>query len=217
MKYLKEYSEYQPEENQVSRWIEYIEENYQIKTEKEDKFIMIDDKPFYLTGFMFNKGRITNSLFWDIISSKKESKIHEPSLRKAIREWINSNRTQLNESKKDKPNFKKVEIDGFIVYYGKDASANEYVTFELSSPEDYWFHAKGVPGSHVLIKVNDKIPTPEIIEKVAKIAAKNSKSDKEQVLVVYCKKRFVTKKQGDPLGKVIVDETNSYKEIVSKN
>ena len=217
MKYIKEFHEYEPETDQVSRWFDYIQKNYIIGDYHGNKYIMVDEKPQYLSGYMFNKGKLTNLLFWDIKSSKEESKIHDPSLRKAIKEWIDSNRENLNESKKDKPNFKKVEIDGFLVYYGKDASANEWVTFELSSPEDYWFHAKGVPGSHVLIKVKDKIPTKETIKKVAQIAAKNSQSGKEEVLVVYCKKKFVTKKQGDPVGKVVVDESNSYKETVPKN
>jgi predicted ribosome quality control (RQC) complex YloA/Tae2 family protein len=61
----------------------------------------------------------------------------------------------FNESKLDKPNYKKLDIDGFLVYQGKDAKANDYITFELSSDEDYWFHAKGVPGSHILIKVKE--------------------------------------------------------------
>jgi len=124
---------------------------------------------------------------------------------------------RFNESKKlDKPNYKKLDVDGFIVYQGKDARANDYVTFELSSDEDYWFHAKGVPGSHVLIKVKDKIPTKEVIKKVAQISAKNSKSDKEDVLIVYCKKKFVKKESGMNPGQVKVDYNNAYEITVSK-
>ena len=122
----------------------------------------------------------------------------------------------FNESKLDKPNVKKHDIDGFLVYQGKDAKSNDYVTFELSSDEDYWFHAKGVPGSHILIKVKDKIPTKEVIKRVAKIAAKNSKSDKEEVLIVYCKKKFVKKDSGMNSGQVRVDYNNAYEITVSK-
>lgn len=210
MRYIKEFHEYEPDENSVSKWIEWIKQNYTIGIDQGDKYIIIDEKPFYLTGFRFNKGNLSNSLFYDITSGEKshdQMDIHEPSLRKAIKNWIDINQ----------PKFKRLEIDGFVIYYGKDASANEWVTFELSSPEDYWFHAKGVPGSHVLIKVKDKIPTEETIKKVAQIAAKNSKSDKEEVLVVYCKKKFVTKKPGTAVGKVEVDESNSYKIMVPKN
>lgn len=126
-------------------------------------------------------------------------------------------RDSVVESKKDSPKVKKSEIDGFLVYQGRDAQSNEYVTFELSDPEDYWFHAKGVPGSHIIIKVKNNIPTEQTIKKVAQIAAKNSKSDKEEVLVVYCKKKFVTKKEGSAVGKVEVDYKNSHEIIVPKN
>jgi len=123
---------------------------------------------------------------------------------------------KFNESRKDRPNYKKLDIDGFLVYQGKDAVSNDYVTLELANDEDYWFHARGVPGSHVVIKVKDKIPTKEIITQSAKIAAKNSKSDKDEILVVYCKKKFVKKEPGMNPGQVKVDYNNSYEITVSK-
>lgn len=120
------------------------------------------------------------------------------------------------ESKLDRPNYKKLDIDGFIVYRGKDAKSNDYVTFELSDNEDYWFHAKGVPGSHILVKTKDKVPSIDVIKKVAQIAAKNSKSDKNDVNIVYCKKKFVRKERGMNDGQVKVDYKNSYEITVSK-
>lgn len=123
-----------------------------------------------------------------------------------------------NESKKsNKPNIKKLEIDGFTVYVGRDALSNDYLTFEVSDDEDYWMHAKGVPGSHVVIKVGDSVPGLDIIKKTAKLAAKNSKSDEEKVNVVYCKKKFVKKEPGMNIGQVKVDYSNSYEITVSKN
>ena len=116
----------------------------------------------------------------------------------------------FNESKVDKPNIKKYDIDGFVIYQGRDAVSNDYITFEMSDPDDYWFHAKGVPGSHLLLKVKDRLPTDDIIKSVAKIAAKNSKSPEDNVLVVYCKKKFVSKKKEMKPGQVIVDYKNSY-------
>ena len=123
---------------------------------------------------------------------------------------------RFNESKKDRPNYKKLDIDGFVVYQGKDAAANDYITLELSDDNDYWFHAKGVAGSHILIKVKDRIPTMETIKEVAKIAAKNSKSTDDNVLVVYCKKKFVKKEKGMNAGQVKVDYTNAHEITVSK-
>lgn len=119
------------------------------------------------------------------------------------------------ESKKDKfPNIKKVDVDGFIVYIGRDAKSNDHLTFNVADKEDIWFHAKGVPGSHVIIRIKDNLPTPEVIKKVANIVAKNSKSKSDKTIVVYCKSKFVKKEPGMNPGQVKVDYTNAQEVIV---
>jgi predicted ribosome quality control (RQC) complex YloA/Tae2 family protein len=129
---------------------------------------------------------------------------------------INKYNLFVNEGKESKLNIKKYDIDGFVVYQGKDASSNDYLTFEMSDPDDIWMHASKVPGSHVLIKVGDKTPTKDVIEKVAEIAAKNSKSKENKVTVVYCKKRFVRKSKEMNDGQVSVDYKNSNEIVVNR-
>jgi hypothetical protein len=77
-------------------------------------------------------------------------------------------------------------------------------------------HAKGVPGSHVIIKIKDKVPTETTIKRAAIIAAANSKSQDDMVKVVYCKKKFVTKEPGMNTGQVKVDYINANEIIVPK-
>lgn len=116
------------------------------------------------------------------------------------------------ESKMNKPNIKKIQEEDFLILQGRDAESNDYLTFIEADVEDYWFHAKGYPGSHVVIKLNGKIPDTRLIYKAASIAAKNSaaaKANLEEVKVVYCKRKFVTKKPGMNTGQVAVDENNS--------
>jgi predicted ribosome quality control (RQC) complex YloA/Tae2 family protein len=122
------------------------------------------------------------------------------------------NYNKFFESKKDKfPNIKKVEIDGFSVHIGKDAKSNDYLTFNVADKEDLWFHVKGVPGSHVVIRVRENLPTDNIIRQVAELAKKNSKASKESnVTVVYCQRRFVKKEPGMNDGQVKVDYINAY-------
>jgi predicted ribosome quality control (RQC) complex YloA/Tae2 family protein len=117
----------------------------------------------------------------------------------------------FNEGKKDKfPNIKKVEIDGFIIYIGRDAKSNDHLTFNIADKEDIWMHVKGVPGSHVVIRVRENLPTLELIKKAADLAKKNSKADKqERANVVYCQRRFVKKEQGMNDGQVRVDYLNA--------
>ena len=122
------------------------------------------------------------------------------------------------ESKIDKfPNIQKLEVDGFLVYVGKDAKSNDYLTFNICDVDDIWMHVKGVPGSHVVIKLKKasltgsiSIPTKDVIKKAAELAKKNSKASKlSGVSVVYCKRKFVKKRQGMNDGQVEVDYNNS--------
>lgn len=120
---------------------------------------------------------------------------------------------KYNESSKTKfPNIKKIEMDGFIIYIGKDAKSNDYLTFNIANDEDIWMHAKGYPGSHVVIKVRNNIPMENVIKNAALMAKKNSKASKiDNVDIVYCQRKFVKKKKGMNDGQVEVDYINSYK------
>ena len=116
------------------------------------------------------------------------------------------------EGKKDKfPNIKKMEIDGFVIYMGRDAKSNDHLTFNMADKEDIWMHAKGVPGSHIVIKIKDKLPTNEVLKQAALIAKKNSKSPKDdKIIVVYCQRKFVKKEQGMNDSQVKVDYINAH-------
>ena len=122
----------------------------------------------------------------------------------------------LFEGRKDKfPDIKKVEIDGFIIYVGRDARSNDYLTFNIADKEDIWMHVKGVPGSHVVIRVRENLPTLELIRRAAELAKKNSKADKEEkATVVYCQRRFVKKEQDMNDGQVRVDYINADEIVI---
>ena len=122
----------------------------------------------------------------------------------------------FNEGTKDKfPNIKKVEIDGFIIYIGRDAKSNDHLTFNIADKEDIWMHVKGVPGSHVVIRVRENLPTLELIKKAAELSKRNSKADKEEkATVVYCQRRFVKKEQGMNDGQVRVDYLNADEIVI---
>lgn len=116
------------------------------------------------------------------------------------------------ESKKNKfPNIKKEVFNDFIIYVGKDAKSNDHLTFNVAENDDLWFHTKGEPGSHVVIRVKDRLPTDEVIKYAASLAKKNSKAKNKNIAeVVYCKVKFVKKAKNMNPGQVKVDYTNSY-------
>jgi predicted ribosome quality control (RQC) complex YloA/Tae2 family protein len=71
-------------------------------------------------------------------------------------------------------------------------------------------HVKGVPGSHVVIRVNENLPTPEVLKAVAELAKKNSKALKDKpATVVYCQRKFVKKEPHMNDGQVKVDYKNA--------
>jgi predicted ribosome quality control (RQC) complex YloA/Tae2 family protein len=63
----------------------------------------------------------------------------------------------------------------------------------------------------MLIKVKDKIPTLDVIKKVAQIAKDNSDAkDLDNIKVVYCKAKFVKKENHHKVGEVSRDKINSH-------
>lgn len=62
--------------------------------------------------------------------------------------------------------------DGFDIYVGKNNFQNEELSFQLADGKDMWFHAKTVPGSHVIVKTRGESELPDsTYEEAAKLAA----------------------------------------------
>jgi len=88
------------------------------------------------------------------------------------------------------PSHLKLDIEGFRVLVGKNSRANEYVTFKLAEKNDLWFHVKGYPGSHVVVK-GKRIPE-SVIEKAASLAAYFSRArNSSKVDVDYTRIKYV--------------------------
>ncbi|MEE0968112.1 MAG: NFACT RNA binding domain-containing protein, partial [Clostridia bacterium] len=64
---------------------------------------------------------------------------------------------------------------GYTVLCGKNNLQNEYITHRLAEKNDYWFHAKGVPGSHVVLVCSGEEPDGKEFTEAAEIAAHYSK------------------------------------------
>ena len=91
-----------------------------------------------------------------------------------------------------------------IIYVGKNNKQNDFVTFSIAKPHDLWFHAKGFPGSHVILRTTLPKPTEAEIARAAKIAAYFSKARNSSNVPVDCtEKRFVKKPSGAKPGFVI--------------
>ena len=133
-----------------------------------------------------------------------------PNLRFNIYMYMIIEYEKFLESKDKFPNLKKIKIDDFDIIIGRDAESNDYLTNIMADQNDIWFHTKGIPGSHVILKINNKMPDLRLIKKVAEICAKNSKTkDAKIIKVVYCKIKFVKKHSYMKVGQVEVDYKNA--------
>ncbi|MBE6546295.1 MAG: fibronectin/fibrinogen-binding protein [Ruminococcaceae bacterium] len=93
--------------------------------------------------------------------------------------------------------------DGMRVLCGKNNVQNEYITHRLADKQDYWFHAKQVPGSHVLLVTEGREPTDLDFTTAAEIAAHYSKAEGANIAVDYTLAKHVKKPAGGKPGMVI--------------
>ena len=102
--------------------------------------------------------------------------------------------------------FKQYLIEGkYKVYVGKDSKSNDLLTTRFAKQNDYWFHARGSSGSHLVLRVENikEVIPKHILKKAAAIAAYHSKSKTSgTAAVAYTFKKYVVKKKGDPAGTV---------------
>ena len=94
--------------------------------------------------------------------------------------------------------------DGFDMYVGKNNYQNDELTFKFASGNDWWFHAKGAPGSHVIVKSRGEELPDRTFEEAARLAAYYSKNrDAEKVEIDYVEKKHVKKPNGAKPGFVV--------------
>ena len=94
--------------------------------------------------------------------------------------------------------------DGFDIYVGKNNFQNDELSFKFASGNDWWFHAKGQPGSHVIVKSNGEERPARTFEEAARRAAFYSKGRQApRVEIDYTQKKNLKKPNGAKPGFVI--------------
>ncbi|MCR4806400.1 MAG: NFACT family protein, partial [Lachnospiraceae bacterium] len=117
--------------------------------------------------------------------------------------YIRKKRTGKTKELKSKP-FHYVSSDGFHIYVGKNNLQNDYLTFKLAGGNDWWFHAKKIPGSHVIVKAEGRPLTDKTFEEAGALAAYYSKGrDQDKVEIDYVQKKEVKKPAGAKPGFVV--------------
>ncbi|MBQ1688834.1 MAG: NFACT family protein [Lachnospiraceae bacterium] len=97
-----------------------------------------------------------------------------------------------------------VSSDGYDIYVGKNNFQNDALTFKFASGNDWWFHAKGMAGSHVIVKSKGEELPDRTFEEAGKLAAFYSKAcNQDKVEIDYTEKKNVKKPNKSKPGFVV--------------
>lgn len=95
--------------------------------------------------------------------------------------------------------------ESFTLYVGRNAKNNDQLTGKFAKPNDLWLHARGVSGSHAVLRGPKDIPK-HILEQAAAITAYFSQSRKAGfVPVAYALKKYIRKPKGAGPGAVLME------------
>jgi len=170
---------------------------------------------FNFTKDNYDKLKIEHDIFLNSSSTKEISEIYGkiiPGKKKIIK---------MDSGLKFKYWHYVIE-EKYNVYIGRDSKSNDYLSVKFAKQNDYWLHARGLPGSHVVLRVeNVKEGVPKnILKKTAALAAYHSKGKTAGTISVsYTFAKFVYKKKGMTPGKVFLtkEKTLLVKPEIPKN
>ncbi|MBA4310345.1 MAG: hypothetical protein C0425_08415 [Chlorobiaceae bacterium] len=174
--------------------------NYFEKSKKEKSSFIISKELYERTNKQFLR------------MSEIYKKFNEINNIAELKNFMREYEIKENQNEKDENDlttkFRRYVIDNkYHFFVGRDSKNNDLLTTKFAKQNDYWFHARGVSGSHCVLRVdNTKEGVPKsVIKKAASISAFHSKGKTSSLLpVAYALKKYVVKKKGMEIGSVIL-------------
>lgn len=194
-------------------------DNNEITVPLDTKIPVLDNAKKYFDKY--SKLKRTKEALEHLLKETKDTLAYLESISNALD--IAKNETDLNQIKEELSNSgyikrtaqkKQIKVknkpmhfvsdDGYHIYVGKNNIQNEELTHRFAEGSDWWFHAKGAAGSHVILKSNKTMPSDKSFEQAASLAAFYSKlRDSKYAEVDYVEKKHVKKPSGASLGFVV--------------
>ncbi|NLK99751.1 MAG: fibronectin/fibrinogen-binding protein [Clostridiales bacterium] len=211
----------------------YYDNNKEIKIPLDPQITPMENAKRYFDKY--NKQKRTYEALTSLIKETKDEIEHLESIRTSLE--IATDEHDLNELKnelmeygyiKKKFNLKKGKVkarnvkgtkskpfhyissDGYHIYVGKNNYQNDELTFKLADGNDWWFHAKGLPGSHVIVKSAGDELSDSTFEEAARLAAYYSGAKgTDKVEIDYTQRKNIKKPNGKAPGFVIYNTNYS--------
>ncbi len=124
------------------------------------------------------------------------------------------NKHTEKKNKDKRINIETKDINGHILFIGKNDKQNDYILSKLSTSNDFWFHIKDAPSAHIIVKNSKKLENlpDDVVFEVAKLLKNISFGEKaSKVSIIYTFRKYVNK--GTSKGLAFVTYSNE-KEIV---
>lgn len=172
------------EDNGAIQYLRVLCQALEVASEKEDLIAIKEEMS--LEGLLAEGGQYTNfgnskSVHSAIFPGKSKSgKSHSRAIRSAGKAASQKSRLQKKKASdsnnKSSESFRKFSTDdGLTVLCGRNNIQNDLLTFRVASPDDFWFHAKNMPGTHVVLRCNSSNVPDSSIVYAASVAAYYSK------------------------------------------
>ena len=113
-----------------------------------------------------------------MVGVAKSGKASSRALREAAKR-ANAGKGNKDKSKERAlPCRRYMTSDGYEILAGRNNIQNDQLTFHTASRRDWWFHVKGLPGTHVILKTkpNEEMPSDNAVLEAASLAAFFSKA-----------------------------------------
>ncbi|MBF0280059.1 MAG: NFACT family protein [SAR324 cluster bacterium] len=104
----------------------------------------------------------------------------------------------------------RLSSDGLAIVVGRNKHQNARVTFSIARGNHWWFHAQGVPGSHVIVKSSQPFLPPQTLMEAAQLAAYYCKvRANRKIEVDYTQRKYVRKIKGAEPGTVTYSQNKT--------
>jgi predicted ribosome quality control (RQC) complex YloA/Tae2 family protein len=122
-----------------------------------------------------------NREFWEQLAWELErvDELIPPERETLVEEIADALGIKEQRKRQRRPRAQERTIDlggGASAHVGRSPKENERLTFSVAGPNDFWFHARGIPGAHVIVKTSGSDITPEQIARAASLAAGSSRA-----------------------------------------
>ena len=114
-----------------------------------------------------------------MVGMAKSGKRASRAMREAAKRAAQKNRKISQRKPETALSYRKYHTkDGYEILSGRNNIQNDELTFKVASKEDWWFHVKGLPRTHVILRAHkgEEFPSDNAVLEAASLAVFFSKS-----------------------------------------